>query len=89
MMVSIHAKCRGHLKRTGAITVLLAVAFLVEGCAETPKQFAGPSPADPSVRIAATAYRPVIVPYDSIRPAEPGPWRQQNEKAAPSSGPQN
>ncbi len=88
MTVGINVKYRGHLKQAWAVTVLFAAAALLAACAEGPEHFAGPSPADPSVRVAATTYQPVIVPYKSMRPAQPAPWRQQNEKVAPSSGPE-
>ena len=87
MTAGIHARCRRN-KRAGAFTAILAATTMVAGCAEAPKQFAGLSPADPSVRVATTTYQPVIAPYKSMRPAEPEPWRQQNEKVAPPSRPE-
>lgn len=80
--------CRPYCRSASVLAALLATSVLVGGCAEAPKRFAGPDPADPSVRVAATTYQPVIAPYKSARPAEPAPWRQQNEKVAPSSTPE-
>lgn len=48
-----------------------------------PTGFLGPDPADPYVPVPAVSYRSVIAPYVSLRPAMPGDWQQQNQRAAP------
>lgn len=45
--------------------------------------FVGPDPAAPYVPVPPVSYRSVIAPYVSLRPAKPGNWQQQNQRAAP------
>lgn len=45
---------------------------------------AGPDPSDPKVRVPAATYRSVLDGYTRQRPVEPAPWREQNERVAPS-----
>jgi hypothetical protein len=67
---------------------LLLAPLLVQGCAATPPApVSGRNPADPAARAAPVAYRSVIGPYQSQRPSEPGPWREQNERVAPQEKP--
>ena len=63
-----------------------ACAALAEGCA-APSPFAGRDPLDPSVHTAPVRHRSTIAPYASRRPADPVPWRQQNEQVAPPPKP--
>lgn len=44
--------------------------------------FVGPNPANPYVPVPAVGYRSVIAPYVSLRPAKPGNWQEQNQRAA-------
>jgi hypothetical protein len=67
---------------------LLLAPLLVQGCAATPPApVAGRNPADPAARVAPVAYRSTVGPYQSQRPREPGPWREQNERVAPQQKP--
>jgi hypothetical protein len=58
-----------------------------ECAALPPVPFVGPDPADPYVSVPAASYRSVIAPYVSLRPAKPGNWQQQNQRAAPQGAP--
>jgi hypothetical protein len=62
----------------------IALALLASACAAVPTApIAGPDPADPDARVAATGYRSTIEPYESRRPVEPVPWRERNERVSP------
>lgn len=88
-----------HLRATSAVLArprsplrrcltALAFAALTAACAQArPTPVAGPDPADPSARVGATSYRSTIAPYESARPVEPAPWREQNERIAPQPRP--
>ena len=47
-----------------------------------PLPFLGPEPSNPNVAVPPVGYRSVIAPYVSLRPAKPGNWQQQNQRAA-------
>ena len=77
------------LRRLGIVASLSILAALAEGCAAPPPSpFAGRDPSDPSVHTAPARYRSTIAPYASRRPADPVPWRKQNERVAPSAKPE-
>ena len=64
---------------------LSAGALLAQGCAATPpRPFDGAKVADPGVRVPPAAYRPVLGNYSSQRPVEPSPWRERNDRVAPT-----
>lgn len=65
------------------IVAICISASLVAGCALPAGPFYGPDPSDPRVRVPAATYRSVTSGYTSQRPAEPGSWREQNERVAP------
>ena len=68
--------------------VLLVGALIASaGCAAPPPPFVGPHPAEPSVRVPAVGYRSTLGAYRSHRPAEPGDWRDTNERVAPQPKP--
>ena len=68
-----------------ALARVAALCLLTAACTTAPvRPFAGPDPADPTARGAATTYRPVLGGYASQRPVEPAPWREQNERVAPA-----
>jgi hypothetical protein len=70
------------------LATALALAVLTQGCSGAPTSpFVGPEPSNPFARTPPAAYRSTIDPYVSRRPAEPDPWRQQNERVAPSPKP--
>jgi hypothetical protein len=58
--------------------LMLAGAF---GLLTSP--YGGPDPADPGARVPAVRYRSTVGPYERLRPVEPAPWREQNERVAP------
>ena len=67
---------------------LLLAPLLVQGCAATPPApVARRDPTDPGAVSAPVAYRSVVGPYESQRPRDPGPWREQNERVAPHEKP--
>ena len=64
-------------------------ALLLAGCAVVPKEIvSGMNPSDPSAPVTPVTYRSAIGPYESLRPATPTAWRQQNERAAPQQKPE-
>jgi len=68
--------------RSGALALIVALA--VAGCRDAPVSRAvAADPADPAARVPRVGYRSTIGPYTSQRPVSPGPWREQNERAAP------
>ena len=74
--------CRKRLKIAVPL-VLLAAGGLASGCA-APYPGAAHDPADPAAKVPGVGYRPTIAPYSSLRPAVPMPWREQNQRVAPS-----
>lgn len=63
-------------------------ALLLAGCTATPRETASrPDPSDSGAPVAPMAYRPAIGSYESLRPATPTAWRQQNERVAPQQKP--
>ena len=64
---------------------LIAATALVVGCsADSRIPVTGSDPSDPQVRVPAASYRSSVAPYESLRPAEPAPWLEQNRQVAPS-----
>jgi hypothetical protein len=54
------------------------------GCSAPPvAPVVGPDPSNPAARAPAVDYRSTTASYSSRRPVEPGPWREQNERATP------
>jgi hypothetical protein len=91
-MFAQHIAVRGKfVKRTGLgacaiarVSVLLTLVLAVGACTTAPRLHAfADSPADPSARVPATGYRSVLGSYTSLRPVEPLPWREQNERVTP------
>ena len=67
-----------------AFAAILVAALTTPGCTAPPAApVVGPDPSDPSARTPAVDYRSTTAPYTSRRPVQPGPWREQNERAAP------
>jgi hypothetical protein len=64
--------------------IVPALALLLAGCIDAPRApVAGPDPSDPGARAPRVDYRSTIGSYKSQRPAEPGPWGEQNQSVAP------
>jgi hypothetical protein len=71
-------------RRFGLVAGAIAGASLAAACAALPPApIAGADPADPRAAAKPVAYRSTTAPYTSLRPVEPGPWREQNERVAP------
>jgi hypothetical protein len=81
----------GSVNRTGPVTcaifrtsVLLSLALALGACTTAPRLHAfADDPADPSAKVPATGYRSTVGPYTSLRPVDPLPWREQNERVTP------
>jgi hypothetical protein len=81
----------GSMKRTGPglcavakVSVLLALVLAVGACTAAPRLHAfADDPADPSARVPAAGYRSTLGSYTSLRPVDPLPWREQNERVTP------
>ncbi len=71
--------------RPVVFAALSAGALTLGGCLATTAPLAGADPADPSARVAGTAYRSTVAPYISLRPVAPSSWREQNDRAAPAA----
>ena len=61
-----------------------AAALTLGGCLPTTAPLIGADPADPGAKVAGVGYRSTIAPYSSLRPAAPAPWREQNDRVAPT-----
>ena len=62
--------------------------LLLAGCtAAPPAPVSGAHPANQGASARPAAYRPVIGPYASQRPRDPGGWREINEHVAPQEKP--
>ena len=62
--------------------------LLLGGCAAAPSApLSGAHPANHETSARPAAYRPVIGPYASQRPRDPGGWRENNERVAPHEKP--
>jgi hypothetical protein len=67
------------------IAAIASLGLLVTACTATTRPVAGADPSDPTVRVPAATYRSVVGGYLSRRPAEPAPWREQNQRVAPKT----
>ncbi len=74
--------------RFGPLATLIVLALVGHGCsAAPPSPVTGPDPANPRAPVPSSAYRSTLGSYTSQRPVEPTPWREQNERIAPSPKP--
>ena len=65
------------------VPVLCWALLVGRECVLPPVPFVGPEPSNPNAAVPPVSYRSVIAPYVSLRPAKPGNWQQQNQRAAP------
>jgi hypothetical protein len=65
------------------IGLVLLVGGMLAGCTALPPLPNMAEASDPAYRAAPLAYAPVTGGYVARRPAEPGDWRQMNERVAP------
>lgn len=76
------------LPRLGVLFALCLIAMFAQGCARRPSAaLAGNDPSDPTARVPAASYRPVIDPHQTSRPVDPAPWRGRNDATGPASKP--
>lgn len=66
--------------RTAAVA---ALTLLAAACSAVSRPIASADPSDPTARVPALTYRPVVGGYVSRRPVEPASWREQNERVTP------
>jgi hypothetical protein len=72
------------VRRVLAPMRVIAFCLIAAACTPSPERLAaGVTAADPAAPVPASAYRSVLSGYVSQRPAEPAPWREQNERVAP------
>jgi hypothetical protein len=71
--------------RPAVFAAVFAGALTLGGCLPTTAPLVGADPADPSARVAGTAYRSTVAPYTSLRPVAPSSWREQNDRVAPAA----
>jgi hypothetical protein len=82
---SIAVKRRLIVWRYRLAVLLAAAALLTQGCAPVPpRPFVGTEVSDSNIRVPSVAYRPVLGSYSSQRPVAPMPWRERNDRVAPS-----
>lgn len=63
--------------------IVLALTLLIAACKPLSVPLAGGDPSDPGVRVAPVRTPSTLGAYESRRPVQPGPWREQNERVAP------
>ncbi len=79
---------RGSARQSVRAALPVALLLLAAGCASAPPApVAARDPSDPAASSAPVSYRGVVGPYQSRRPADPTPWREQNERVAPKEKP--
>lgn len=82
---SLAANRRPALWRYRLPAVLAACALLAQGCAASPpRPIQGADASNPNARVPPAAYRPVLGAYSRQRPVEPAPWRERNDRVAPT-----
>jgi hypothetical protein len=67
------------------LIVTTIAALTLGGCFPRPSPLVGADPADPGAKVSGVGYRSTVGPYTSLRPVAPSSWREQNDRAAPSS----
>jgi hypothetical protein len=74
----------------GSAILAGAIALAITAAGGTPAaaRIIGADPADPAAKTASVGYRSTIAPYTSMRPSQPGLWRERNEKVTPPSKPE-
>jgi hypothetical protein len=73
------------LRRVLPPAVISMLCLLTAACFTTPPPpLAGADPADAGAHVKPAAYGSVLGRYTSRRPVDPGPWREQNERVAPT-----
>ena len=68
---------------SGATASAMIVAVMLSGCASPLAPAAKADPANAGVPVAPVSHRLVTASHRSMRPADPTPWRPQNDAVAP------
>jgi hypothetical protein len=76
---------RQSILKSAVRAAVAAITITAAGCTPATTRVAGADPADPSARTARVGYRSTIVPYTSLRPSTPAPWRERNDSVAPKA----
>jgi len=75
---------RRPFRRGARALAALALAACAAGCwVPPPAPSVGRDPSDPSARTRPVGYRSTTAGYQRQRPAEPAPWREQNQSVGP------
>ena len=79
------ARCSRHgVGRRGSRCLIVCTALvLLSGCSGPSSPLVGPDPSDPAAYAPPVRHRSALAGYESQRPVEPLPWREQNERVAP------
>jgi len=68
----------------GRLAMALVLAASAHACTSAPTSpVVGPDASDPRVRTPPVGYSSTLGPFVSRRPADPAPWREQNQQVAP------
>ena len=78
---------RGSVRQSVRGAVAFALLLLAGCAAAPPAPVAARDPSNPGASSAPVAYRGVVGQYQSRRPTDPTPWREQNERVAPQEKP--
>lgn len=71
--------------RVSGVAGLFLLAFAITGCGKNPVPL--PAAADARAPAPPVSYRSTTSPFNSRRPVEPAPWREQNNSVAPAPKP--
>jgi hypothetical protein len=84
-LAAVHSACGRHCRCHFSTAAALALAAaMLAGCLPATVPVRGADPADPAAGTARVDYRSTIAPYTSMRPTAAAPWRDRNDKVAPS-----
>jgi hypothetical protein len=79
----LRGRAAGFASHSGAAAAAMIVAVMLSGCAAPPTAVVKADPANAAVPVPTVSYRSATASYRSMRPAEPAPWRPQNDAVAP------
>ena len=88
VFTAAHARQAITIRRSFYALAAFLLTALSQGCTTVPPTpLAGHNPVEAQTPVPATRYRSTIGPYVRQRPAEPAPWREQNDRVAPVQKP--
>jgi hypothetical protein len=83
-LVAFRRRVTTSFMQTTRVAMAAFLAALAHACTSAPTSpVVGPDPSDPRVRTPPVSYSSTLGPFVSRRPADPAPWREQNQQAAP------